>query len=39
MALTTHEMIVNHPGRLHERMANRGADKLEAPPQKVTTQF
>src|SRR5436190_14852066 len=32
---TCHEVIVNHTGRLHQRVANRGADEFESAPQQI----
>ena len=38
MSRTRHEVIVDHAGRLHQRVANcraRGARELESPPQQI----
>jgi hypothetical protein len=35
MPEATHEMIVYHPDRLHERIADGGADKLKSTPAQV----
>src|SRR5947207_2712324 len=32
---TCHEVIVNHTGCLHQRVANRGADEFESVPQQI----
>src|SRR6266516_4548777 len=32
---TCYEMIVDHAGRLHQRVADCGADKFESPPQQI----
>jgi hypothetical protein len=32
---TCHEMIVDHAGRLHQRVADRCADKLESTPHQI----
>src|SRR6266480_5795105 len=32
---TRHQMIVDHAGRLHQRVADRGADEFESAPQQI----